>query len=103
MTEPRPVPVERFLLRAVGRTDVGAQRTQNEDAMYYDDFLGVSDAVVVRVPADDVELVVQRRWAAIGRLHGHDVGGFTIDWYRRVENGWAKQSSTSDSRGRFAI
>src|SRR5258708_4055003 len=41
MTDPRPVPVERFLLRAVGRTDVGAQRTQNEDAMYYDDFLGV--------------------------------------------------------------
>ena len=41
MTEPRQVPVERFLLRAVGRTDVGAQRTQNEDAMYYDDFLGV--------------------------------------------------------------
>ncbi|HWO22714.1 MAG TPA: protein phosphatase 2C domain-containing protein [Kofleriaceae bacterium] len=41
MTEPRTVPVERFLLRAVGRTDVGAQRTQNEDAMYYDDFLGV--------------------------------------------------------------
>ena len=38
---PRSVPVERFLLRAVGRTDVGAQRTQNEDAMYYDDFLGV--------------------------------------------------------------
>ena len=37
----RPIPVERFLLRAVGRTDVGAQRTQNEDAMYYDDFLGV--------------------------------------------------------------
>ncbi len=35
------IPVERFLLRAVGRTDVGAQRTQNEDAMYYDDFLGV--------------------------------------------------------------
>ena len=30
-----------MLLRAVGRTDVGAQRTQNEDAMYYDDFLGV--------------------------------------------------------------
>jgi hypothetical protein len=29
----RPVPVERFLLRAVGGTDVGAQRTQNEDAM----------------------------------------------------------------------
>src|SRR5277367_3821209 len=41
VTEPRLVPVERFLLRAVGLTDVGAQRTQNEDAMYYDDFLGV--------------------------------------------------------------
>jgi len=41
MMEPRPIPVERFLLRAVGRTDVGAQRTQNEDTMYYDDFLGV--------------------------------------------------------------
>nr|MBA3542755.1 serine/threonine-protein phosphatase [Deltaproteobacteria bacterium] len=41
MTDPRAIPVERFLLRAVGRTDVGAQRTQNEDAMYYDDFLGV--------------------------------------------------------------
>ena len=41
VSEPRPIPVERFLLRAVGRTDVGAQRTQNEDAMYYDDFLGV--------------------------------------------------------------
>src|ERR1044072_2003503 len=41
VTDVRPVPVERFLLRAVGRTDVGAQRTQNEDAMYYDDFLGV--------------------------------------------------------------
>ena len=41
MEQPRPIPVERFLLRAVGRTDVGAQRTQNEDAMYYDDFLGV--------------------------------------------------------------
>jgi protein phosphatase len=39
--ETRRIPVERFLLRAVGRTDVGAQRTQNEDAMYYDDFLGV--------------------------------------------------------------
>src|SRR5262247_2845896 len=38
---PHVVPVERFALRAVGRTDVGAQRTQNEDAMYYDDFLGV--------------------------------------------------------------
>src|SRR5512145_887756 len=41
MSEPRRVPVERFALRAVGRTDVGAQRTQNEDAMYFDDFLGV--------------------------------------------------------------
>ena len=41
VTDTRPIPVERFLLRAVGRTDVGAQRTQNEDAMYYDDFLGV--------------------------------------------------------------
>ncbi|MGE0546799.1 MAG: PP2C family serine/threonine-protein phosphatase [Kofleriaceae bacterium] len=41
MSESRPVPAERFLLRGVGRTDVGAQRTQNEDAMYYDDFLGV--------------------------------------------------------------
>ncbi len=41
MSKPRPIPVERFLLRAVGRTDVGAARTQNEDAMYYDDFLGV--------------------------------------------------------------
>ncbi len=41
MAEPRIIPVERYLLRAVGRTDVGAQRTQNEDAMYYDDFLGV--------------------------------------------------------------
>jgi protein phosphatase len=38
---PRKIPIERFVLRAVGRTDVGAQRTQNEDAMYYDDFLGV--------------------------------------------------------------
>src|SRR5678809_855210 len=41
IADSRPIPVERFLLRAVGRTDVGAQRTQNEDAMYYDDFLGV--------------------------------------------------------------
>ena len=41
MEQSRPIPVERFLLRGVGRTDVGAQRTQNEDAMYYDDFLGV--------------------------------------------------------------
>jgi len=31
ISESRQVPVERFLLRAVGRTDVGAQRTQNED------------------------------------------------------------------------
>jgi serine/threonine protein phosphatase PrpC len=38
--EPRHVPIERFTLRAVGRTDVGVQRTQNEDAMYFDDFLG---------------------------------------------------------------
>ena len=41
MDATRTIPVERFLLRAVGRTDVGAQRQQNEDAMYYDDFLGV--------------------------------------------------------------
>ena len=41
MAEPRVVPVERFIMRAVGRTDVGVQRTQNEDAMYFDDFLGV--------------------------------------------------------------
>jgi serine/threonine protein phosphatase PrpC len=41
MTEPRAIAVERFVLRAVGRTDVGAQRTQNEDTMYFDDFLGV--------------------------------------------------------------
>jgi serine/threonine protein phosphatase PrpC len=41
MLEPRPVTVERFTLRAVGRTDVGRQRTQNEDAMYFSDFLGV--------------------------------------------------------------
>src|SRR5262249_22838097 len=40
MIEPHHVPIERFTLRAVGRTDVGAQRTQNEDAMYFDDFLG---------------------------------------------------------------
>jgi protein phosphatase len=38
---PRVVPVERHVLRAIGLTDVGAQRTHNEDAMYYDDFLGV--------------------------------------------------------------
>jgi serine/threonine protein phosphatase PrpC len=41
LIEPRHVPVERFTLRGVGRTDVGVQRTQNEDAMYFDDFLGV--------------------------------------------------------------
>lgn len=41
MSTPRALPAERFLLRGVGRTDVGAQRTQNEDAMYYDDFLGL--------------------------------------------------------------
>jgi len=40
MVEPHQVSVERFTLRAVGRTDVGVQRTQNEDAMYFDDFLG---------------------------------------------------------------
>ena len=41
MTDPRRVTVERFVMRGVGRTDVGAQRTQNEDAMYFDDFLGI--------------------------------------------------------------
>lgn len=41
MAEPRLIPVEQFVMRGVGRTDVGVQRTQNEDAMYYDDFLGV--------------------------------------------------------------
>lgn len=41
MSSPHAVFVEHLSLRAVGRTDVGAQRTQNEDAMYYDDFLGV--------------------------------------------------------------
>lgn len=39
--EPQPVVFDRFVMHTVGRTDVGAQRTQNEDAMYYDDFLGV--------------------------------------------------------------
>ncbi len=39
--DPRPVVFDRFVMTTVGRTDVGAQRTQNEDAMYYDDFLGV--------------------------------------------------------------
>jgi serine/threonine protein phosphatase PrpC len=41
MSDPRVIPVEQFVMRGVGRTDVGVQRTQNEDAMYYDDFLGV--------------------------------------------------------------
>lgn len=41
MTSSHAVPIEHLLLRAVGKTDVGTQRTQNEDAMYYDDFLGV--------------------------------------------------------------
>lgn len=41
MREPRVIPVEQFVMRGVGRTDVGVQRTQNEDAMYYDDFLGL--------------------------------------------------------------
>jgi protein phosphatase len=41
VSEPNPILVDHYLLRAVGRTDVGVQRTQNEDAMYYDDFLGV--------------------------------------------------------------
>lgn len=41
MHESRLVPIERFITRAVGLTDVGVQRTQNEDAMYFDDFLGV--------------------------------------------------------------
>jgi serine/threonine protein phosphatase PrpC len=39
--DPRPIVFDRFVMTTVGRTDVGAQRTQNEDAMYYDDFLGV--------------------------------------------------------------
>ncbi len=39
--EPRVVAIDQFVLRGVGRTDVGVQRTQNEDAMYFDDFLGV--------------------------------------------------------------
>ena len=33
--------MERFGLRAVGRTDVGIQRTKNEDAFYLDDALGL--------------------------------------------------------------
>ena len=36
--DPKPVIFDRFVMTTVGRTDVGAQRTQNEDAMYYDDF-----------------------------------------------------------------
>ncbi|HVV85970.1 MAG TPA: protein phosphatase 2C domain-containing protein [Kofleriaceae bacterium] len=39
--EPTSLVFDRFVMQTVGRTDVGAQRTQNEDAMYYDDFLGV--------------------------------------------------------------
>ena len=38
---PHTIPVERFILQSVGRTDVGAQRSHNEDAMYFDDFLGI--------------------------------------------------------------
>ncbi|WP_428268846.1 PP2C family protein-serine/threonine phosphatase [Haliangium sp.] len=33
--------MERFGLRSVGRTDVGKQRSQNEDAFYVDDALGL--------------------------------------------------------------
>lgn len=36
-----PPTMERFGLRSVGRTDVGIQRTQNEDAFYVDDALGL--------------------------------------------------------------
>lgn len=36
-----PAAMERFGLRSVGRTDVGIQRTQNEDAFYVDDALGL--------------------------------------------------------------
>ncbi|ACY16124.1 PP2C family protein-serine/threonine phosphatase [Haliangium ochraceum] len=36
-----PPVAERFGLRSVGRTDVGIQRTQNEDAFYVDDALGL--------------------------------------------------------------
>lgn len=38
---PSPAIVEPFRIRAVGRTDVGVQRTQNEDAFYVDDALGL--------------------------------------------------------------
>jgi serine/threonine protein phosphatase PrpC len=38
---PVPVALEHFRVRAVGRTDVGVQRTQNEDAFYVDDALGL--------------------------------------------------------------
>ena len=38
---PALVSVDHFRLRAVGRTDVGVQRTQNEDAFYVDDALGL--------------------------------------------------------------
>ncbi|MBK9030047.1 MAG: serine/threonine-protein phosphatase [Myxococcales bacterium] len=40
-SDPKIVPIEPFVMQGVGRTDVGVQRTQNEDAMYFDDFLGV--------------------------------------------------------------
>lgn len=40
MNAPRYTP-DAFLLSSVGITDVGVQRTQNEDALYFDDFLGV--------------------------------------------------------------
>jgi serine/threonine protein phosphatase PrpC len=36
-----PADVDRFLLTAVGRTDVGLQRSENEDAFYIDDELGL--------------------------------------------------------------
>lgn len=38
---PAPVTVQQFRLQAVGRTDVGVARTQNEDAYYVDDALGL--------------------------------------------------------------
>jgi protein phosphatase len=41
MDDTRITILDRFVLHGVSRTDVGAQRTQNEDAMYHDDFLGV--------------------------------------------------------------
>ncbi len=36
-----PADVDRFILTAVGRTDVGLQRSENEDAFYIDDELGL--------------------------------------------------------------